>query len=216
MFNPAKTIVLCFEYGGADESGVDRRLVLTPAALSWVKATFPPENVFSVNIGPYLCARNAAIRDCVLPVAADRGAEWLLSVDNDVTITHPGVENFLQAAGDVVACECPMPSPHTWSDPGAFHTPLWRCRIEVLKTVEPPWFDFVYSPDNCQLLMCDCQFFAAKARAAGFSVAHAGHCEHGNFGSAWWPNCHAALHPLTGKIAPGAITQRLLDEGRLV
>jgi hypothetical protein len=214
--DPAQTIVLCFEYGGFDEKGLARRLLLMPSSLQWIKATFPPENVFSVNIEPYLCARNRAIRDCVLPVAAERGFEWLLSIDNDVTITHPGVEMFLRAQGDVVACRCPMPKPHAWEDPGAFHTPLWRCRVSMLRAIQPPWFDFVYSEDNCRLLTCDCQYFAAKCRAAGFSVGHAGHSGHGNQGSAWWPNCHSAPDLLGGQIPPGAITQRLIDGGRLI
>ena len=50
--------------------------------------------------------------------------------------------------------------------------------MEVLKRIEPPWFDWKYSLDGCELLGCDCSYFRDKVLAAGFTVAHGGCCGH--------------------------------------
>jgi len=165
-----------FEFGGLDDTGRPIRLPLTNATAQWLAENFREDRLFGMCKSPYLAARNSAIRDVVLPHSTD--CEWAVFVDNDVTVTHPGVQQFLAAEGDVVACTCKMRQADAWNAPGAFHTPFWRCRIEVLKAIEPPWFEYPYSPDGCDLLGCDCMEFARKVIGAGFSIAHAGHCGH--------------------------------------
>jgi hypothetical protein len=131
---------------------------------------------FSVRKSPYIAARNSAIRDVVLPRAGD--FHWLLSIDNDVDVTDPGVGNFLATSGDLVSCRCEMDNLDAFAAPDAFHTPFWFCRIDVLRAVSPPWFWMPYSKDGCDLLTCDCAWFAAKVREAGFTIAHGGWCGH--------------------------------------
>jgi hypothetical protein len=125
---------------------------------------------------PAVAARNTAIRDLVLPEVGTR--DWCLFVDNDVTITHPGVERWLEVPGDVVACR--WGGPNTWhSDPTAFHQTLWRARPEVFARIEPPWFFWEYTDDGCDVKYpCDCEYFRQKALAAEVEIRHGGRCSH--------------------------------------
>jgi hypothetical protein len=42
--------------------------------------------------------------------------------------------------------------------------------IEVFRTLPPPWFQFVYSDDGCEMLQCECQFFRDRVLADRKSV----------------------------------------------
>lgn len=174
--DPQRTLVTAFQFGGFDEQG--RRLwqALKPLSADWICHTFPDENIHGINHHPYLCARNRAIRDVLLPVIDQ--FDWILSIDADVTVTSPGVERFLAIDADLVSCECRMANGEAWTSPAAFHTPFWFARTKIFRVVQPPWFAYLYTPDGCELLHCDCSHFAEKCRAAGFSVAHGGHCGH--------------------------------------
>jgi len=171
MFDPAATIVVAFEYGAGVRDSTHQ----------WITKTFPAENIRSVRLSPLIVARNRAIRDMVLPVA-DKFSTALF-IDNDVTITHPGLENWLALEGDVVSCECAMRHPNAWAPLDAFHNPLWRCSMQVLQAIQPPWFHWIYADDGCGIVGCDCRYFALKVIAAGFSVCHGGHCGHTMNGS---------------------------------
>ncbi len=174
---PHKTLVVCFEHGHA----------ITQTARAWLSQRFAATIADAVCIAesPYICARNLAVRDVVLPRAGQ--FDFALFIDNDVTPTHPGTDAFLRLDADVAACECRMPLPGAWDRPDAFHTPLWWCRMEVLRRIEAPWFLFAYGPDGCSLRECDCRYFARKVLAAGFSIAHGGHCGHHAEGQ--WHGC---------------------------
>lgn len=183
--DPAKTLVTGFTYGGYDDKGrLLRAPLLIPTRL-WIERTFPKENIFNVCGSPLICARNRTIRDFVLPKAD--AYEWYLSIDNDITITHPGVYRFLSLKADVISCNCRIAGGQGWDDPRAFHTGFWCCRIAVLKAIKPPWFLYPYSDDGCELLGCSCSYFRDKVLAAGFSVKHGGHCGHQMRDSTWWP-----------------------------
>jgi len=193
---PERTLILGFEYGGFDSR--NRRLwsPLKPATARWLGRHFPQANIRRVNHSPYLCARNRAIRDLLLPDA--EAFDWVISIDNDVTITSPGVERFLEVPGDLVACECDVPHMGIWTDPQAFHTPFYRARVAVFRALDPPWFAYRYSADGCELIDCDCNYLAAKARAAGFTTAHGGRCSHDGLGSYLKPFGHQPkLRPQT-------------------
>lgn len=203
LIDPSRTIVLAFLYGGFKDHQHRQWGTGKPLTADWLKRTFPEENLRGVNHSPYLCARNRAIRDLVLPVADQ--FDWVLSVDNDVTVTTPGDERFLNTPGDVVACECPMPHEGIWGAADAFHTAFYRARVEVFRTVEPPWFDYVYSDDGCELLDCDCGYFKSKCQAAGFTVTHGGYCSHDCQGSYLKPFGHQPrLAPQFAPLQPAA------------
>ncbi|HUT88732.1 MAG TPA: hypothetical protein VMY37_04505 [Thermoguttaceae bacterium] len=177
MISLDRALIVCFQYGGFDAEGRQIWESLQASSTVWIRNTFPDKHIRGIHYAPYLCARNRAIRDLVL--AADPGDfDWVLSIDHDVSVTHPGAENFLSVPGDVVACECYMANPRAWDALDAFHTPFWRARVEVFRQVPPPWFAYPYSPDGCEILDCDCGYFAAKCLAAGFTVAHGGRCSH--------------------------------------
>lgn len=155
---------------------------LNATSAAWVREHFPPDcgRVFGVEWPrvDLLAYRNRVIRDIAL--RQPPGIEWLLSIDNDVTITTPGMEHFLALAADVASCDCRMP-PGTdpWCRPHSFHTTCWFARIDVFRRIPAPWFSFRYSADGCEMLACECQVFAEKVQAAGFTIAHGGWCGHG-------------------------------------
>lgn len=174
---PDKTLVVCFEHGHR----------ITETARAWLAKRFPATigDAVCIDESPYIVARNLAIRDVALP-RADR-FEFALFCDNDVTPTCPSTDAFLRLDADVASCDCRMRFRGAWDSPDAFHTPLWWCRTEVLRRIEAPWFLFRYGPDGCSLRECDCRYFATKVLAAGFSIAHGGHCGHNVEGQ--WHGC---------------------------
>lgn len=151
---------------------------MPPTTNDWIAENFPAQRRFKFDHPvPVIQARNQVVR-AALTLAED--AEWAWFIDNDVTITHPGLGRWLQVAADVVACDCQMDAGDVWKDEDAFHNAFWRCRVTVLKTIVPPWFELPVSADGCDILDCECSFFAAKARAAGFTIRHGGWCGHAN------------------------------------
>ena len=124
-----------------------------------------------------LSYRNRVVRDIVLKQPSE--IEWAVFLDNDVTITCPGVDRFLVLDADVASCEFSVsPQVEPWARPDSFHTTFWFARIEVFRRIPPPWFAFGYSADGCDMEKCECMVFAEKVLAAGFSIAHGGHCGH--------------------------------------
>lgn len=176
LIDPKRTIVLCYQYGGFDGTGQKRWRHMKVSMCDWLLKTFPHENIYGINIHPYLPARNRPIRDLVVP-NLDR-FDYLLSVDHDITISHPGLERFLTTKGDVVACRHKKDNSHAWKKPGSFHAGFWRARTKIFRFLKAPWFLPIFSEDGCNYLGCDCEYFAARVRAVGFSVSSGGRCGH--------------------------------------
>jgi hypothetical protein len=170
-----------FDFSKAIVIGNEFRHPLRPSAQKWLADHVLPGRYFGISWDrcDIITFRNRAIRDVALPKAAELGAELVLFIDNDVTITHPGVEHFLATEGDVVACRCRLYSATPWARRDSFHTPFWFARIDVFRVLPPPWFQFVHSADGCELVRCECQFFRDRAVAAGFTVRSGGWCGHG-------------------------------------
>jgi hypothetical protein len=168
MIDLSKTVVVCNEF----------RHPIRRSAAAWLAEHVDEDRVNRIDwdwldIPTY---RNRVVRDIVLP-AAD-ACDWALFVDNDVTITHPGMERFLALEADVASARCRMRRDLIWCRPDAFHCTLWFARIEVFQRIDPPWFRFVYSDDGCEMLGCECRYFRDKVQAAGYHVAHGGWCGH--------------------------------------
>ena len=172
---------MMFDFSKAIVIGNEFRHPLRESARKWLAERVPPGRYFGISWDEtdIITFRNRAIRDVALPKAAELRAEWALFIDNDVTVTHPGVEKFLAIDGDVVSCRCRMRTNAPWARVDSFHTTFWFARLEVFRALPPPWFQFVYSPDGCELFRCECQFFRDRATTAGFSVRHGGWCGHG-------------------------------------
>ena len=156
----SNAVAFAFEYGGE----------LPSTSRDWLIAHVgEPRGLVK---SPFLAARNTAVREAI-----KLGCEYAIFIDHDVTVTEPGVWRWLETEGDVVACECALPG-NAWVTDHAFHTPLWRCRLDVLRAIEPPWFEHIYTDDGCDMLGCECLYFRRKAEALGFHVTHGGWCSH--------------------------------------
>lgn len=83
------------------------------------------------------------------------GREW----PQGLWIGRTGVFSTLVAGVPQAACYATAARPLLTSE-----SQLWHAANR------PPWFQFVYSPDGCELLACECQFFRDRAIAAGFSA----------------------------------------------
>lgn len=169
-----------FDFNNAIVVGNEFRHPLRESARKWLAEQALPSRYFGIRWDEtdIITFRNRAVRDVVLPKATEFGVEWALFIDNDVTITHPGVEKFLAIDADVASARCRMRTDVPWACVDSFHTTFWFARVEVFRTIPPPWFQFVYSDDGCELVQCECQFFRDRVTAAGFSVLHGGWCGH--------------------------------------
>jgi len=148
---------------------------LTWEAAAWLYNTFPPPNVIALCVRGITEARNTAVRELVLK-APEKITDFIF-MDRDM---RPGLATlpFLQADGDIVACEYPLADMRAWADPTALHMGLVRVKRKVFEAVEAPWFLFEYSPDGARRAKCECAYFRDKALAAGFGLVRAGWCDH--------------------------------------
>lgn len=111
--------------------------------------------------------------------ALESGAEELLFADCDV---EPGIKEtrpLLESSLDLVCAKCPTEcGEKSWPDEGAFHTALWRTRLEVIRDIGMPLFSWPTSWDGAHLRGCVCKRLADKARKLGYSVGNAGEAGH--------------------------------------
>jgi len=166
MIDLTKTIVVCNEY----------KHPVRKSVVDWLKDNINEDNINRIdwNFLDIPTYRNRVIRDIVIPSEL----EWALFIDNDVTITHPGMENFLAINADVASARCRMRRDLIWIRPDAFHCTLWYARTEVFRKLTPPWFKFTYSEDGCEMTGCECQYFRDRVVAAGYTVVNGGWCGH--------------------------------------
>jgi hypothetical protein len=119
------------------------------------------------------CAYNLAVERLALPSDCDH----FVFADRDMR-PGPDTEPFLQAEGELVACQFDLGGDDPWKDPQAMHCGLWRCSRRVLEAIKPPWFLRVFSDKGTRQDKCPCLYFRDKAREAGFKVVRAGWCHH--------------------------------------
>jgi len=174
-------LIVGFEHGAPLRRAVwpwlDRLGLLGPVELDGSNPRW--SNVRGIGVTPYIVARNRAVRDIILPRADQY--EWVLMVNNDITPTE-STAKFLNLDADILSCDCSLRAPGAWDSPDAFHLALSCVRMRVFVEMERPWFKWVYSADGCDVIGCDCNYFAAKAHALGYTTAHGGHCKHDHLG----------------------------------
>jgi hypothetical protein len=119
------------------------------------------------------CAYNSAVERLALPSEC----QHFMFADRDMR-PGPDTEPFLQAEGELVACQFDLAANESWEDPQAMHCGLWRCSRRVLEAIKPPWFVRVLSDTGVRQERCPCLYFRDKAHAAGFTVVRAGWCRH--------------------------------------
>ena len=150
----------------------------------WLVKNFDGNNIAFTNDTPYLCARNIAIRDQVLP--------FLDCFDHFIFIDHdmrPGdhTKFFLECEADVVGCRYELSHPGAFAQPDSFHDAFFKTTSEVWRKLKDqwPWYEFGYSADGCELLKCSCVCLREKIQAAGFEIRQAGWAHHPGGNSTW-------------------------------
>ena len=146
---------------------------LTAEIAAWSRL-FPAENVFTVVRRDPCAARNWSVRE--LCRKAPPEFETFIHVDRDMR-PGPAALPFLSVEADLVGCAYDNGNLACWAQPDAVHAGLFRVSRRLADELPLPWFQHGYSPDGCDWL-CECVGFAAKVKAAGFSVARAGWCGH--------------------------------------
>lgn len=109
---------------------------------------------------------------------------WLLMVDDDI-VPLDGLEDC-PATWPLVESKADVTSAHFVNKAGreAHHTEgnlsLAAAKLSrrALLRIEPPWSHFEFTADGTKLLCCECDYFAAKARAAGYCPVKAGAVGH--------------------------------------
>jgi hypothetical protein len=161
---------------------------LTTQAADWLAAHFPRENIFRVLAkGPIDVVRaNTALNVCLKMPPHVTEFLWM---DRDMRPDPAGAtQPFLEADGDVVACEYPAHNPRAWAQPTALHLGLVRIKRLVFETLaaerdergQPvPLFAFPRAADNTHVLGCECGWFAQRVLKAGLKIVRAGWCGHG-------------------------------------
>ena len=133
----------------------------------------PPDHCHSINSRDTIAARNTAVRDFIL---RDNLPEALL-LDADMK-PSPRTEKLFASGADIVGAYYDTGDDHSWSG-GWVHCGIMKVRVEVFRTLPPPWFAIDRSPDGCEMLSCECVHFCRRARACGFTIEQAGWCGHG-------------------------------------
>lgn len=103
---------------------------------------------------------------------------WLLTMDDDV-VPVPETDEVLRSEADVAAAR-------GWGRTGAemhpgpqeFSMACVKVHRRVVEGLQPPWFQFVFTPDGVRQEMCECQYFAKKVREAGFRIEKVGKIGH--------------------------------------
>ncbi|HUX03081.1 MAG TPA: hypothetical protein VMY35_19140 [Phycisphaerae bacterium] len=99
---------------------------------------------------------------------------WLLMLDDDIVP--------LKETGVLLACEADIAGCHFFSKNGCEghgedgHISMAASKLSrrALQTIAPPWFAFGFNADGTEMVQCECDYFTAKARAAGFHPVKAG------------------------------------------
>lgn len=161
-------IVLCHPSGlvspqllyWLDDIGVPRRNIL-----------FNPGNKWSWAVAMNQSMKRAA--------ALASKIERFIFADNDTRPEAEATDPMLTMPYDVTCARCDLETgADAWKYPTAFHTGLFAIRSEVIRVISPPWFEWSTTADGAEMTACGCAAFAAKVRASGFTIGHAGWAGH--------------------------------------
>lgn len=164
--NPADVGVYCFTFP-------DNSLPLE--SIDWIFSRFPYTNFRAAYYPdkPLTVARNLAAHKFLTDPAQH---EWMLLVDRDV---RPDWRSDFMFNNPTDAVCCQWEDDRPWYlDRTVFHMSLAMVHRRVLEAMEPPHFQFEYSPEGFQLLSCDCTYFQKKAEALGFKLSNNGWVNH--------------------------------------
>jgi len=100
--------------------------------------------------------------------------KWLVFLDDDI-VPLKETELLLDCEADIAGC-------HFFSKNGCEghgvdgHISMAAAKFSrrALEKIAPPWFAFGFNEDGTELAQCECDYFTAKARVAGFHPVKAG------------------------------------------
>ena len=148
--------------------------------VNWIRARFwkgehKDDQIVDVVRADLVCAKNWAIREHVIDHPGDY--KHFLFVERDV---RPSIhtDEMFRVHGDVVCCQVKVRNEAAWLRPNSFHATMWMSNRSALERIGPPWFGVTYSPDGCDRLAGECEFFRARALAAGLTIVRAGYADH--------------------------------------
>ncbi len=162
---------------------------MIPAQLMfWLLDRFPKENIFIKNVpAPFLVGRNVIFEEEAIQNFTEY--ENFVFIDNEMR-PNKLTDTFFLPKTDIVGCCYPLKDEDTykkaWFHPETFHTGFWRIKATAIerlienKSVDRPWFNFLYNDDMTSLQGCDCNWFLKFALECSLSSSHAGFCEHDN------------------------------------
>lgn len=104
---------------------------------------------------------------------------WLLLVDDDM-VPVSGTGALVESEADVASATYPGQAggfAHGQAV-GSLGTGILKASRYALEKMGPPWFGVKLSKDGCSLTECVCDWFARRAKEAGFYPVKAGICGH--------------------------------------
>ena len=153
--------------------------LVSPALLYWLQdigvqrrnVLFNPGNKWSWAVA----MNDSCRRVCELPEKIDT----VIFADADVRPSMRETSPMIRRPYDVTCARCDLETgDKVWDDPHAFHTGLFILRRIVLHTLRGPWFEWSTNEDGSAMTGCGCASFAARVKAAGYTIGHAGRADH--------------------------------------
>ena len=149
--------------------------------MNWIRARFwkrvdhPEDQIVNVIRADLICAKNWAIREHVIDNPGTY--KHFLFVERDV---RPDIvtDEIFRVYADIVCVQVKVRNDAAWLRPDSFHATMWMSNRSALERIHPPWFGVNYSADGCDRLTGECEYFRAKALAAGLTIARGGYADH--------------------------------------
>ena len=103
---------------------------------------------------------------------------WMLLVDDDM-VPVSGTAALMECEADIASATYPAQAGGiVHATPGSLGTGILKVSRHALEKMGPPWFGVKLSEDGCSIAECVCDWFARRAKEAGFFPVKAGICGH--------------------------------------
>ena len=148
---------------------------------NWIRARFwkrlehPDDQIIDVIRADQNCAKNWAVKEHVIDNPGSY--KHFLFVERDV-MPDLCSDNIFRVEADVVCCQTKCHNEAAWLHPTDFHSAMWMSTRSALERIPPPWFGIIYNEDGTSRLGAECEYFKAKADAAGLTIARGGWADH--------------------------------------
>lgn len=109
---------------------------------------------------------------------------WLVMFDGDVIplddlAACPATSPLIRSTKDIASAHFVGRSGReAHGQPGGLAIAAMKISRTALQRIPAPWAAFVFNEDGTKRIMCECDFFAARAKEAGYYPVKAGHVAH--------------------------------------